>query len=108
VLVTGAVVALIATTLLRLAMMRYQVTTHAQMSTIGRREAEGALARVVTAWNAANQNCVGVSGFSVKSGSPGSCNCELDSTSTSKYPKVFASMNGSQCELKIISSNPFP
>ncbi len=103
VLVTGAVVALIAASLLRLATLRYQVTARAQQATVERRSDEGAMARIISAWNAANQNCTAVPGYSV-SGSAGSCSCTLN-PSSSGDPTVTAYMSGGNCTLKLVSSD---
>lgn len=107
VLVTGALIALIAATLMRMAMLRYTVTAHATVQTQERRQAEGALNLIIGAWNSANTACRdNVPYYSCTPNSttpPGVCTCVCTPTggAPAYYPKVVASGVAPSCTLKI-------
>ena len=80
VMVTGAVMALIAATLLRMTMLRYQVSSRSQKILAENNDNQAVLSSILKAWNSANggggQTCANVviAGYAY-AGTPGTCNC---------------------------------
>ena len=111
VLVTGALVALIAATLLRMAMLRYQVTVHATNTTKERRYDEGALNLIIGAWNSVNTACANnVPNYSclpAAGAPPGNCGCTCTPTAAAppNYPTVTNSGGAVPCTLIIGAQN---
>lgn len=95
VLVTGVLVALIAASLLRLAMLRYQLSARTLQVTKARRFSEAGLALVVSNWNFAGAACANnVPGYdcggSVNPPPPGTCGCTCVPTDTSAHlPTIY-------------------
>ncbi|MFI5347300.1 MAG: hypothetical protein ACHQ51_13080 [Elusimicrobiota bacterium] len=113
---TSALVALIAATLLRLAMLRYQVTVHATNNGKERRYDEAALAMLVTQWNTTNVYCASVSNYYTCSGTAvgyapplTSCNCTcnvIPSAATTNFPQTITALPGAPpCQLTILSTD---
>ncbi|MDE2511440.1 MAG: hypothetical protein KGL74_09980 [Elusimicrobia bacterium] len=118
VLVTGALIALIAATLMRMAMLRYQVTAHATNGSIERRYDEAALSMLITQWNATNVYCATVPGYYTCSGGAGgvaapiaSCTCscnKIPGAATTNFPPTVTALNGAPpCQLTIQSPDMF-
>ena len=111
VLVTGALIALISATLLRMAMLRYQVTVHATNGTQERRYDEGALNLIIGAWNSVNIACANnVPNYSCAPAaavSPGNCGCTCTPTGAAplNYPTVTNSGGAPPCTLTIGANN---
>ncbi|MDE2143609.1 MAG: hypothetical protein KGJ84_14470 [Elusimicrobia bacterium] len=118
VLVTGALIALIAATLMRMAMLRYQVTAHATNGSIERRYDEAALSLLITQWNTTNVYCATVPGYYTCSGALAgvpapitSCSCTCNrviSATTTNFPDtVVGGAGGPPCQLTIQSPDMF-
>jgi hypothetical protein len=115
VLVTGALVALISATLLRMAMLRYQVTVHATNNTKERRYDEAALSMLITQWNTTNVYCASVpSYYNCSGGLAGfappivSCTCTCShviSAATANFSDVTGSGSPPSCQLSIVSTD---
>lgn len=106
VLVTGVVVALMAACLLRVAMLRYEVTARAQVQGQERRDDDGALARLMSAFNANNGVCGAVaaaSGYSCN-GAVGTCTCTCTPLAATD-PTVTLAGGGGGCQMTIKSSD---
>jgi hypothetical protein len=110
VLMTGIVVALIAATLLRMSMLRYQMAGRAEKVLKEKRDDQAALASIMTAWNAngtSQAQCSapvppGFSGCLNAAAPPANCNCtctRFDGLT------VQASLVGGVCQLNIISKD---
>jgi Tfp pilus assembly protein PilX len=106
VLITGVIVAFIASGLLRMVLMNYIAVDRATKGAQNRKEAEAMLNRALTYWNQANQVCANIpSGFTC-SGVPGTCNCTCPSGAVAPAPRIVASVVGGQCAVSLISSDP--
>jgi Tfp pilus assembly protein PilX len=118
VLVTSALVAVIAATLLRMTLLRAQATARSAQVVQAKRTGGSALDNLIQAWNQNNQNCssapVAPPDFTCV-GAAGSCNCTCTAVAGSTfysfnavtgqaYPQVRAWMNGGVCQLDIISA----
>jgi Tfp pilus assembly protein PilX len=115
VLLTGIVVALIAATLLRMALLRYQMGARGAAMLVAKRADQSALAEVMTMWNVNNATCsnlpAGQSNYSCVPGAPptppGVCGCTcspLTQTSPPTLPQVVAAPDSSgNCALSIVS-----
>jgi hypothetical protein len=105
VMVTGALLALIAATLLRMSMLRYQMGGRGASVLAEKRDDQGALANVLAAWNANNAVCSAVpTGYSCGALSAGTCNCSCSTTLTGGGTQVVsASVIGGVCTLSITS-----
>ena len=106
VLVTGVIVAFIAAGLLRLAMLRYEVTARAQRSAQDKRSAEGALSLLITYWNLNNTRCADVPGSggysSYSCGNTGTCDCTCTPTNAADpVIRSQASADPNVCSLRI-------
>ncbi|MFI5348497.1 MAG: hypothetical protein ACHQ2Z_03050 [Elusimicrobiota bacterium] len=106
VLLTGIVVALIAATLLRMALLRYAMAGRSEKILKEKRDDQGVLAAVTTAWNAVpgpNTTCGAVPpGFTCPGGlTPGTCNCSCTQTATGVT--VIAAPGSGVCQLSIVS-----
>jgi len=131
VLVTSVVVALIAASILHVAMMRYLVTARTNAATIQKRGDEGALALIATAWSTASfpcasGTCIGsigcaspavapVPGFTctgAQTAPPGNCSCSCTANNppspTNSVVKIVAAgnfNNTGSCVLTIQSAD---
>ena len=116
VLVTGALIALIAATLLRMALLRYQITAHATATTKERRADEAALNMIITAWNMNNVACsnTNLSNYSCAPAAtvpPGNCNCTCTPTgaaATASFPTIVAGGGSPPCTLVIGQATDLP
>ena len=63
VLITAIVVSIIAAGLARMLLLRAQVVNRSATSTANRKLAEGALSRVISAWNKTNSFCTSFPGY---------------------------------------------
>lgn len=108
ILVTSAVVALIAATLLRLAAMRFQVTARATRSAQERRYDDAALASIVSNWNSVSMACANnVPNYTCAPAAasvPGICGCTC-TPSLPNFPTVYTSGTPSSCALSIVSTD---
>ena len=94
VLLTGVVVALIAATLLRMSLLRYQMAGRSEKMLKEKRANQGGLASVMSAWNSVNTSCANnvpaSSGFTcsgtVAPGPPGVCGCTCVQSSAPDSP----------------------
>lgn len=111
VLMTGALLALISATILRLAMLRYMVTARTTNTTRERRYDEAALALIVSSWNSVNMACANnVPNYTCTPAaavSPGNCNCTC-SPSLPNFPIVTNSGGAPPCTLQIGAANDLP
>jgi hypothetical protein len=114
VLVTGALLALIAGTLLRMALLRYQVTVHTTLTNQERRSDEAALNMVIGAWNSVNTACsqpavlVNYNCTPASAVPPGNCGCTCSPTGTAlaaKFPTLIAGGGAPPCTLTIGQTN---
>lgn len=111
VLVTGAVLALIAASLLRMEMFRYQMGARGAAALAAKRAASGALANLLTHWNNNNMTCANVpaSGYSCSPAavaSPGLCGCTctpIAQTTPPTLPTIQTSGTLGACQLKIVT-----
>jgi Tfp pilus assembly protein PilX len=99
VLVTGTLVALIAASLMRVALLRYQVTSRTVATNLERRLAEAALNTITSDWNQTGNVCspVTIAGYSC-TGTAGTCACRC--TSAGK-PDLVASPSPAGCKLVV-------
>lgn len=108
VLMTGALIAIISATILRLAMLRFAVTARATSTTKERRYDEAALAAIVGAWNSVNTACANnVPNYNclpAAAAPPGNCNCTCSPTQP-YFPTVTNSGGGPPCQLTIGAGN---
>lgn len=103
VMVTGALMALIAATLLRMSMLRYQMGGRGANMLQEKRDDSGAMAAVIGAWNSANSVC-GANPFNFGGGcaaNPGTCSCSCTQNGTGVV--VSASMVLGVCTLTLTS-----
>lgn len=111
VLMTGALLALISATVLRLAMLRYMVTARTTQVNQERRYNETALSLLTTQWNSANKYCASVAGNYSCTGGLGysppliSCNCTCSPIGavSATFPSVTSS-GAPPCQLTILSN----
>jgi len=106
VLITGVIVAFIASGLLNMVMMNYIAVDRATKGAQNRKEAEAMLNRALTYWNQVNQVCANIpNGFSC-SGTPGTCSCTCPSGAVAPNPYVWARISGGMCKVDLVSSDP--
>lgn len=110
VLVTSVVIALIAASLLRLAVMRQQVTARATKATQERRYDDAALAALVTNWNAAGMSCANnIPNYTcgpAAAVSPGTCGCTC-TPSAANFPTIYTCpADGASCQISRAGSPP--
>jgi hypothetical protein len=109
VMVTGALMALIAASLLRMSMLRYQMGGRGAKILQEKRDDQSALAAVIAVWNnnaTPNATCsaapAGWGGCTSAAVPPNNCNC------TCTRPdgvSVVAALNGGVCQLTIRSND---
>lgn len=108
VLVTGIIVAFIASGLLRMVLMNYIAVDRAAKGAQNRKEAEAMLQRALTYWNKTNSVCSSDPSFFVCTGAGvglNQCNCSCPSGSA--LPRVVATGGGAPpCGITVISSDP--
>ncbi|PIR16568.1 MAG: hypothetical protein COV48_09630 [Elusimicrobia bacterium CG11_big_fil_rev_8_21_14_0_20_64_6] len=108
VLVTGVIVAFIASGLLRMVLMNYIAVDRATKGAQNRKEAEAMLQRALTYWNKSNVVCSSTGLFPCSPSyvtSPGTCDCSCPSAAA--LPRVVVSGGGAPpCVITIISSDP--
>lgn len=75
VLIFAVIVLFIAAGLTQMLLSRYTISARVASSTAGKKQAEGSLNRVITAWNANNAVCSNVPGF-ICNGTAGTCRCD--------------------------------
>jgi hypothetical protein len=98
VLVTGVIVAVIASSLLRMTLLNYTAMARVSSGAQEKKEAEAAFNRVMTAWNAANAVCSNtVSGYSC-TGTAGTCGC-VCTPSDPAFPTVTAASTPEGCRV---------
>lgn len=100
VLITGVIVAVLASSLLRMTLLNYVVTQRAAGGAQERKEAEGAFARLMTQWNSSNQVCADLAGVYNCSGTPGTCSCSC-TPFDSQHPTVSATVTGGLCTVSV-------
>lgn len=109
VLVTGIVVAFIASGLLRMVLMNYIAVDRATKGAQNRKEAEAMLQRALTYWNKSNVVCSSDATYfpctPSYATSPGTCNCACPNATA--LPRVVVTGGGAPpCVITIISSDP--
>lgn len=104
VLITGVIVAFIASGLLNMVMMNYIAVDRATKGAQNRKEAEAMLQRALTYWNKANQVCANIPGGFNCTGVPGTCSCYCPNAGAT--PRIWARMVGGSCAVDLISSDP--
>ena len=80
VLVTGVLVAFIAAGLLRISLMRYEVTARTQRSVENKRSAEAALNRALSYWGSASSKCTSFPGYTCTNPDTCACTCTPSDT----------------------------
>ena len=114
VLMTGALLALISATVLRLAMLRYMVTARTTNTTRERRYDEAAVSLLVSKWNATNVYCASVPSYYNCSGGGGvpapltSCTCTCNPVGgplTANFPTVTNANAVPPCQLTVQSTD---
>jgi hypothetical protein len=116
VLVTSVVIALIAATLMRLALLRYSVTARALKTTQERRLDEMALNAVISNWNKANTLCGDASAANyicspLSASPPGACGCTCTPRAAgapANSPTLVTLNVGGVCQLTIGANNDIP
>lgn len=104
VLVTGVLVAMIASSLLQMTMLRYQVTARANSGAQKKRSDQAALNQLISFWNAANSRCVNnLPGYSC-AGAAGTCSCTCTPVSVGEPTIYVSGPNGGPCTIQIVSS----
>jgi hypothetical protein len=103
-MVTGALMAIIAATLLRMSMLRYQMGGRGAKILAEKRDDQGALANVLATWNAANAVCGGAPPGWAGCNNPGNCNCVCSSGGAAPVT-VTASLVGGSCQLNLTSTD---
>jgi hypothetical protein len=103
VLVTGALMALIAATLLRMSMLRYQMGGRGAAVLQEKRDDQGAMANVISAWNNVNSVCgANPPTFGAGcGGNPGVCSCTCTQAVTGVT--VTAAVVSGVCRLTLTS-----
>ena len=111
VMLTGVVVALIAATLLRMTLLRYQMGARSERVLKEKRDDQGALAAVMSAWNAnisaavPNPACSATpAGFTCAGIVAGTCGCSCTQTATGVTVSAAGPVGG-PCHLALISPN---
>lgn len=112
VLMTGVVVAIIASGLMRMTMLRYAAGARAAGGTQARRQADAALNRALTAWNGNNIVCSNViSGYTCSPAStspPGTCGCTCTPGVTTEATIVVSGGGAPPCSIDINTTDPLP
>ncbi len=106
VLITGVIVAFIASGLLHMVLMNYVAVDRASKGAQNRKEAESMLNRALTYWNLANAVCANIPGGLNCSGTPGTCACTCPAGAVAPAPRIVAAVIGGQCRVDLISSDP--
>lgn len=106
VLITGVIVAFIASGMLRMVLMNYIAVDRASKGAQNRKESESMLNRALTYWNQANAVCANIPGGLSCSGTPGTCNCTCPAGAVAPAPRIIAAVAGGQCTVQLISSDP--
>jgi Tfp pilus assembly protein PilX len=109
VLMTAALIAIVAATIMRLAMLRFAVTSRAVKNNQELRNDESALALLTSYWNVTNTYCSSVPGVyscgpTTVGAMPSSCNCNC-SALVSNYPTVSAPPGGHPCQFTFTSAD---
>ena len=108
VLITGVIVAFIASGLLRMVLMNYIAVDRATKGAQNRKEAEAMLQRALTYWNKNNIVCESTVEFpcaTPSTTSPGTCSCACPNATA--LPRVVVTGGGAPpCTVTIISSDP--
>lgn len=114
-MVTGVLVAIISASLMRMAMLRYQMGFRGAIVLQEKRDDQALLSSIIGAWNSANggtgQSCanVAIAGFTY-GGTPGTCTCTYSPTAQTvppTIPSVVASGGGPNgtCTLTLSSAD---
>lgn len=108
VLITGVIVAFIASGLLNMVMMNYIAVDRATKGAQNRKEAEAMLQRALTYWNKTNSVCsTDAFNFVCTGGGVGANQCNCACPSASALPRVVVTGGGAPpCVITIISSDP--
>lgn len=108
VLVTGALVALIAATLMRMSMLRYTIASRGGKQLQERRYDQAALNSIISNWNTVNTVCANnVPNYNCAPASgapPGTCGCTCTPT-LANFPTVTTGNVGGNCQLNIQSTD---
>lgn len=108
VMVTGALVALIAALLLRMSMLRYTMAARGAKALQEKRYDQAALASILSAWNSVNITCANnVPNYTcapAAGSTPGSCGCTC-TPSLANFPTVNTSGTVAQCQMNIVSTD---
>jgi hypothetical protein len=111
VLVTSALVALIAASLMRLAMLRYQVEHRTINVNAERRYDEAALGMLVSTWNSNNNYCSNAGVYTCSGGAAGTaapltnCACTCTTASSGYPPSIVIPGGAPPCQLSLTSTN---
>ena len=107
ILVSGVVVALVAAMLLRMAMLRYQITSRSHKAAQMKRMDESALARLTSNW-ASGQVCDNFPGYTCAGSVPGSCGCTCPPTNSNEPLILTGASGAAPCQLTIQSPDISP
>ena len=108
-MVTGVLIALIAATLLRMTMLRYQMGGRSALIMQEKRDDQQLLASIVSAWNSANggagQTCANVAIANYTQSASGSCGCSYAPTAPNSLnlPTITTAVTPNGCQLTIVS-----
>ncbi|HAM36826.1 MAG TPA: hypothetical protein DEB40_13470 [Elusimicrobia bacterium] len=101
VLMTALVVSIIAAGMMQMLLLRSRVIARSVEGLQARKEAEKEMYHVVAAWNAANggagATCGPIPGYTIISGSPGTCNCKYLSV---YHSTVTVTPRGAECRIQ--------
>jgi hypothetical protein len=112
VLITTVIVATICAGLAQMLMLRWTTSARATQGSGGRVSDTAAFSNVLQAWNASNQVCSGVTGFSCSGGGCGAnlCNCVMApspactcSGTNSCQGTLTAALSGGRCKITVTS-----
>jgi hypothetical protein len=108
-MVTGILVAMIAASILRMSMFRYQMGYRSAIVLQEKRDAQGLLAQITAAWGSSGQTCaaVAIPGFTY-SGTAGTCGCSYTpsaQTAPPTIPSVTTNGTAAACQLVIVSAD---
>ncbi|MDP3544226.1 MAG: hypothetical protein Q8T11_17310 [Elusimicrobiota bacterium] len=107
VLITGVIVAFIASGLLRMVLMNYIAVDRATKGAQNRKEAESMLHRALSHWNQTNSVCSTGADFTCVGAGVGSNQCDCACPSAGALPRVVVSGPlAGPCIVTIISSDP--
>ncbi|MCM2303387.1 MAG: hypothetical protein NDJ72_01695 [Elusimicrobia bacterium] len=107
VLITGVIVAFIASGLLRMVLMNYIAVDRATKGAQNRKEAEAMLQRALTYWNQTNSVCSTSVNFPCTGGGVGANQCDCACPGVAAVPRVVVTGPAAgPCVITITSSDP--